>query len=159
MNMVLAVQCFYFLALGLWQSEIQPEQFQSGRSVIWMFIQTILALGFVCLLAYVALRVVLPRLNLATGGKSMVNVVDRTPLDQRRSLFVIEVTGRWLLIAVSEGGVQLISELDADKAAEASAILRSTAASTRARVSLNQAGVNARTAFADVLARFGNRRQ
>lgn len=147
------------LALGLWQNEIAPEQFQSGSSVIWMFVQTILALGFVCLLAYVLLRVVLPRLNLSTAGRSMVTVIDRTPLDQRRSLFVIEVTGRWLLISVSEGGVQLISELDADKAAQASAVLRSAAASTRARVTLNQAGVSARTAFSDVLARFGNRRQ
>ncbi|HEX2272145.1 MAG TPA: flagellar biosynthetic protein FliO [Pyrinomonadaceae bacterium] len=124
-----------------------------------MFVQTILALGFVCLLAYVLLRVLLPRLNLSTAGRSMVTVVDRTPLDQRRSLYVIEVTGRWLLIAVSEGGVQLISELDADKATQASAVLRSTATSTRARATLTQAGMTARTTFADVLARFGNRRQ
>lgn len=156
------MQVWYFscnVALMFWQSEVNPEQFQSGSSVIWMFVQTIVALGFVCLLAYLLLRVVLPRLNLSTAGKSMVSVVDRTPLDQRRSLFVIEVTGRWLLIAVSEGGVQLISELDADKAAEASAALRAAAASTRARVTLNQAGVTARSTFADVLARFGNRRQ
>jgi flagellar biosynthetic protein FliO len=157
--MPLSAQWFHFLALGLWQSEIGSEQFQSGRSVVWMFVQTILALGFVCLLAYVLLRVVLPRLNLANAGKSMVNVVDRTPLDQRRSLFVIEVTGRWLLIAVSEGGVQLISELDAEKAEQEAATVRSAAASTRARATLNQAGVAARTTFADVLARFGNRRQ
>ncbi len=157
--MTVAAQWFCSLALALWQSEVRPEDFQSGRAMIWMFVQTILALGFVCLLAYVVLRVVLPRLNLATAGKNMVTVVDRTPLDQRRSLFVIEVTGRWLLIGVSEGGVQLISELDADKAAEASAILRATAASTRARTTLNQAGASARTTFADVLARFGNRRQ
>jgi flagellar biosynthetic protein FliO len=157
--MGLPAQCFHSLALALWQSEIAPEQFQSGRSVIWMFVQTILALGFVCLLAYVLLRVLLPRLSLSTAGRSMVTVVDRTPLDQRRSLYVIEVTGRWLLIAVSEGGVQLISELDADKATQASAVLRSTATSTRARATLNQAGMTARTTFADVLARFGNRRQ
>jgi flagellar biosynthetic protein FliO len=156
--MPVAAQWFHFLVLGLWQNELSPDQFQSGRSVIWMFVQTILALGFVCLLAYVVLRVILPRLNLAAAGKSIVTVVDRTPLDQRRSLYVIEVTGRWLLIAVSEGGVQLISELDADKAAQASAVLRSAATSTRARASLNQAGVSARTAFSDVLARFGNRR-
>ena len=149
---------FQFLALKLLQNELSPEQFQSGRSVIWMFVQTILALGFVCLLAYVVLRVILPRLNLATSGKSIVTVIDRTPLDQRRSLFVIEVTGRWLLISVSEGGVQLISELDAHKAAEASAALRATATSTRARATLNQAGMSARTTFSDVLSRFGNRR-
>jgi len=136
--------------------QFAPEQYQSGRSLLWMFVQTVLALGFVCLLAYVVLRVVLPRLNVATSSRSMVRVVDRTALDQRRSLFVIEVTGRWLLIAASEGGVELISELDPDKAEQEAEALKAVAVSTRARATLNQARTNARTAFTDVLGR--NRR-
>jgi flagellar biosynthetic protein FliO len=142
------------LALVLWQGEVSPEQFQSGGSLLWMFVQTILALGFVCLLAYVVLRVVLPRLNVGTAGRSMVNVIDRTALDQRRSLYVIEVTGRWLLIASSEGGVQLISELDAETAEREAAATSAAGVSDRARATLSQAKVN----FADVFARRGNRR-
>ena len=124
-----------------------------------MFVQTIFALGFVCLLAYVVLRVVLPRLNVATAGKSMVNVIDRTQLEPRRSLYVVEVTGRWLLIAASEGGVQLISELDAEKAEQEADTMNAAAVSTRARATLSQAKVTARSAFADVFARRGNRRR
>ena len=119
--MQILVQLFSTLFLVLWQGEVGPEQFQTGSSLLWMFVQTILALGFVCLLAYVVLRVVLPRLNVGTAGKSMIQVIDRTPLDQRRSLYVIEVTGRWLLIASSEGCVQLISELDSEKAEQEAA--------------------------------------
>ena len=123
-----------------------------------MFVQTIFALGFVCLLAYVVLRVVLPRLNVATAGKSMVNVIDRTQLEPRRSLYVVEVTGRWLLIAASEGGVQLISELDAEKAEQEADTMNAAAVSTRARATLSQARMNARSAFTDVFSRRGNRR-
>src|SRR6185295_7689860 len=80
-NMLIPLQRFAASVVVLWQGEITPEQFQSGRSLLWMFVQTIFALGFVCLLAYVVLRVVLPRLNFATAGKSMVNVIDRTQLE------------------------------------------------------------------------------
>jgi flagellar biosynthetic protein FliO len=156
--MVTLLQEFPVFLLVFWQTEIGPEQFQSGTGLLWMFVQTILALGFVCLLAYVVLRVVLPRLNVGSSGRNMVTVIDRTALDQRRSLYVVEVTGRWLLIASSEGGVQLISELDAEKAQEEAEAMNGAAVSTRARETLNQAKVTARTAFADVFTRLGNRR-
>jgi len=156
--MLIPLQRFAASVVVLWQGEITPEQFQSGRSLLWMFVQTIFALGFVCLLAYVVLRVVLPRLNFATAGKSMVNVIDRTQLEPRRSLYVVEVTGRWLLIATSEGGVQLISELDAEKAEQEAETMNAAAVSTRARATFSQAKVNARSAFTDVFSRRGNRR-
>lgn len=123
-----------------------------------MFTQTILALGFVCLLAWVVLRVVLPRLIVVGRGKSMVKVIDRTPLDQRRSLYVVEVTGRWMLIASSEGGVQLISELDAEKAEQEAEEMSAAAVSTRARRTFTQAKTSARRTFADVFERLGSRR-
>jgi flagellar biosynthetic protein FliO len=156
--MRIAIAHFPILILALWQGEVGAEQFQSGSSLLWMFVQTILALGFVCLLAYVVLRVVLPRLQVGARGQSMVKVIDRTPLDQRRSLFVVEVTGRWLLLGSSEGGVELISELDAEKAAQEAETMSAAAVSTRARATFNQATTNARTAFAEVFARRGNRR-
>jgi flagellar biosynthetic protein FliO len=140
-------------------AQLAPEQFQSGSSLVWMFVQTIFALGFVCVLAYVILRVVLPRLSMTGAGKSMVRVVDRTPLDQRRSLYVVEVTGRWLLIGASEGGLQLISELDAEKAEQEAEALKALATGTRVRATFGQATNTARTNFTDILARMVNKRQ
>lgn len=90
----------------------------NGLSFLWMLLQTIFALVVVCGLAYLIFRVILPRL--AVGGfgnaNNMVRIVDRIQLDARKSLYVIEVAGKWMLIASSESGVQFISELDSETA-------------------------------------------
>ncbi len=81
-----------------------------------MLVQTVFALALVCALAYLIFRVVLPRLSIGYGSNSMVRVVDRVGIDARKSLYVIEVAGKWMLVASSEAGVQLICELDAQTA-------------------------------------------
>lgn len=85
---------------------------------LWMLVQTVLALAFVCGLAYVIFRVILPRLATNYGGNSMIRIVDRTGLEARKTLYVVEVAGKWLLVSASEEGVQLISELDPKTAKE-----------------------------------------
>jgi len=88
----------------------------SSLTFLWMLLKTIFALGLVCGLAYLIFRVILPRLAVSYGSNNMVRVVDRIGLDARKSLYVIEVAGKWMLVASSESGVQLISELDPDSA-------------------------------------------
>lgn len=85
---------------------------------LWMLVQTVLALLFVCGIAYVIFRVILPRLSTNFGGNSMIRIVDRTGLEPRKTLYVIEVAGKWLLVSASEDGVQLVSELDPETARE-----------------------------------------
>jgi flagellar biogenesis protein FliO len=150
--------CLGSLVLLQADGQLAPDQYQSGRSLLWMFVQTICALGFVCLLAYVVLKVALPRLNVIGAGKSMVHIVDRTALDQRRSLYVVEVTGRWLLIGASEGGLQLIRELDPEQAEQEAEALNAGARAGRARAPFTEAPANARSTFADVIARMVHRR-
>lgn len=60
----------------------------------------------------------------------MIRIVDRTGLEARKTLYVVEVAGKWLLVSASEEGVQLISELDPNNAREmeASRIAESTSA-------------------------------
>lgn len=84
-----------------------------------MLVQTIFALLLVCGLAYLIFRVLLPRLTGNFSSNNMVRVVDRVALEARKNLYIVEVTGRWLLISVTENGAQLISELDAGDAARA----------------------------------------
>lgn len=91
----------------------------SSLSFLYMLVQTICALLLVCGLAYLIFRVLLPRLTGNFSSNNMVRVVDRVGLEARKNLYVIEVTGRWLLISVTENGTQLISELDAGDAARA----------------------------------------
>jgi len=95
----------------------------NGLNFVWMLFQTLLALAFVCGLAYLIFRVILPRFTSNFGANNMMRVVDRIGLDTRKSLYIIEVTGRWFLVAASEGGVQMISELDATNAAEAEKLI------------------------------------
>ncbi|HEX8474442.1 MAG TPA: flagellar biosynthetic protein FliO [Pyrinomonadaceae bacterium] len=132
----------------------------SGASFFLMLVETMLALGLVCGLAYALFRWVLPRLQMAgimrASDSSMVRIVDRVGLDARKNLYVIEVAGRWLLIAASEAGVQLVSELDAanaEEAAQAIERLRPTYKAATAHTT------DAPDSFANRFARLMNRRK
>lgn len=89
---------------------------ESALNFVWMMVQTVIALAVVCGLAYFLFRVVLPRFTLPGTSNSMVRVIDRVAIDARKSLCVVEVAGKFMLISVSESGVQLVSELDPEAA-------------------------------------------
>jgi flagellar protein FliO/FliZ len=145
---------------SFWWQEPTPfdgTPYQGGggtASFIWMLIQTMLALALVCGLALLIFRWVLPRLQLTpAGANSMVRVVDRVMLDARRSLLVIEVAGRWLLVSSSETGVQLISELDAAEAESAAEAV------ARLRPNLRDSTASTRDALAERFSRLLNKRK
>lgn len=137
-----------------------PSASESNASFVLMLFQTLLALAFVCGLAYVLFRWVLPRLQGiagAGGSNSMVRIVDRVGLDARKSLYVIEVAGRWLLVASSESGVQLISELDATSAEEAADAVERMRPNFKGGGATNT--TTPREAFADRFARLMSKRK
>ena len=69
------------------------------------------SLGAVCVVAYVALRLLAGRgVGKATGA---VRVVARCPLEPRRSVYVIEAAGRCFLVGVGDGPMSMLAELDA----------------------------------------------
>jgi len=78
-------------------------------------VRTMLVLGFVVLLAYLLLNKGLGRLMKLTGtsvsGKHMT-LIERTALDQKHSLFLVEVEGRRFVVGTSEHGTNLIAALD-----------------------------------------------
>ena len=117
-----------------------------------MLLETMLALGLVCGLAYLVFRFALPRLSTVRSGNSMVRVVDRVGLDPRKSLYVVEVAGRWLLIGASEAGVHIVSELDAETAREAADELE------RQRAAPSPSLTAVRSAFAERLAQLMNKK-
>jgi flagellar biogenesis protein FliO len=86
----------------------------AGTSYGDLLVTSLLVLGAVCVAAVVAVRVV-GRL-LAAGrirGAHLLDVVARVPLEPRRSLYVVEVAGKTLLVGTSEMGLSVLSELDA----------------------------------------------
>ncbi|HUJ57244.1 MAG TPA: flagellar biosynthetic protein FliO [Kofleriaceae bacterium] len=87
---------------------------QGGASYGDLLITSLLVLGAVCVAAFVAVRL-FGRL-LATGrsrGAHLMDVIARVPLEPRRSLYVVEVAGKALLVGTSEMGLSVLSELDA----------------------------------------------
>lgn len=108
------MQNFIFL---FWQAE--PLQPVGWVDILWLLIQTLFALAVVCGLAILIFRYILPRLNVVSFNKSIVRIVDGATLDPRKRLMVIEVAGKYMLIALSESGVQLVSELDGESVEEA----------------------------------------
>jgi flagellar biogenesis protein FliO len=115
-------------------------------------LQTLLVLAFVCALAYLIFRRVLPRLGVGHAGNSMVRVVDVVGLDARKRLYVVEVAGRWLLLASSEAGVHLVGELDAERAGAAERALEE-----RAGLGWKGVGTSVRATFAERLERWRRR--
>ena len=72
-----------------------------------MLLSTTVALAFVCALAVGALRLLGPR---KFSGRDL-RVVEKLPLDARRSLYLIEVAGQRMLIGAGDGPLTLLKEL------------------------------------------------
>jgi len=84
-----------------------------GASYGDLLVTSLIVLGAVCIAAFVAVRFF--GRFLATGrarGTRMLDVVARLPLEPRRSLYVVEVAGKTLLVGTSEMGLSVLSELD-----------------------------------------------
>ncbi|MBL8916486.1 MAG: flagellar biosynthetic protein FliO [Archangium sp.] len=73
-----------------------------------------LVLAMVIGLAWLTLNVGLRRLLgiRPTVGTHLVSVLERVPLDQKRSLFVVEAAGEILLVGGGDGALNLIAKLD-----------------------------------------------
>jgi flagellar protein FliO/FliZ len=86
----------------------------TGGSYGDLLITSLLVLGAVCIAAFVAVRL-FGRVLAAgrTRGTGLMDVIARVPLEPRRSLYVVEVAGKALLVGTSEMGLSVLSELDA----------------------------------------------
>jgi flagellar biogenesis protein FliO len=85
----------------------------AGASYGDLLVTSLLVLAGVCVGAFVIVRLV--GRFLATGrsrGAHLLDIVARLPLEPRRSLYVVEVAGKTLLVGTSEMGLSVLSELD-----------------------------------------------
>ena len=101
------------LVLVLFQDN-QPVPTVGFFDILWLLVQTAIALAIVCGLAILIFRYILPRLNAVSFNESIVKVIDGTSLDARKRLVIVETAGKYLLLGVSENGINLVSELDGD---------------------------------------------
>lgn len=90
-----------------------PGNGAAGASYGDLLVTSLVVLGAVCIAGFVVVRLV--GRFLATGrtrGAHLLDVVARLPLEPRRSLYVVEVAGKTLLVGTSEMGLSVLSELD-----------------------------------------------
>ena len=93
----------------------EPPEFAAEElNLGWTLFRTMLVLAMVIALAWLSLNVGLRRLLgiRPVVGTSMVTVLERVMLDQKRSLFVVEAAGEVLLVGGGDGALSLISKLD-----------------------------------------------
>jgi len=68
-----------------------------------LFLKMIVALGIVCLLAYIIMKWALPKaVNLHAGHKNLIKIVDYFKLEPKKTLYIIEIEGKYLLLGVTD---------------------------------------------------------
>ena len=91
-----------------------PGSGVEGASYGDLLVTSLVVLGAVCVAAFVVVRVVGRWLMTGrTRGANLLDVIARLPLEPRRSLYVVEVAGKTLLVGTSEMGLSVLTELDA----------------------------------------------
>lgn len=83
-------------------------------SLVGALIQMVVALGAVAALAYLLVGKGLPRLLRIPQPTSrrMLEIVDRLPLDQRRTVMVVKLGQEYFLLGATEQNITLLSRLD-----------------------------------------------
>ena len=81
-----------------------------------MLLKLTLAVVLVCAAAFLSLKYGVRKLVGGAEEDAPMRVISRLPLEPRRSLIVTQVASKTLVLATSEAGIQLITQLDADDA-------------------------------------------
>jgi flagellar protein FliO/FliZ len=92
-----------------------PELAAEELNLGWALVRTIVVLGIVVAFAYLSLNVGLRRLmglGPAAGRRGLVTVIERVPLDQKRSLYVVRAGDEVLLLGSSELNLSFLTKLD-----------------------------------------------
>ena len=81
------------------------------------FLRTVVMLSAVCLLAYLLLGKLMPRLlqiEPPTAQRRLLKVVDRLAIDQKRSVMILQLGDEYFLVGAAEQNISLMSKLDAE---------------------------------------------
>ena len=79
----------------------------------WLFFKTIVAMVLVIGLAFLTIRYVLPKIHLNRfRGSGNIRIIDRTGLEPRKNLYIVEVGTKLALVGTSEHGIEKLLDLD-----------------------------------------------
>lgn len=100
----------------------RPANAEKERTFAQAMVQMVFMLAAVCALAYAILGRLLPRLlriEVPTAQRRIMTVVDRLPVDQRRSIIVLRVADQHYLVGIAEQGISLISRIESEEIEQA----------------------------------------
>jgi flagellar biogenesis protein FliO len=93
-----------------------------GANLVTKLVQIIIATVITCLLAYLILGKFLPKiLQMTPGGQrglnaaaspGLITIIDRLPIDARRSVCVVKVKDEHFLVGMTEQSMTMLSKLD-----------------------------------------------
>lgn len=104
----------------------------TGMSLLGALVRMLVVLAAVVAIIYLTLNFGLRRLVQAPGRASVVTVHERFALEPKKSVYVVEAAGDYLLVGVGEREVNLLGHLDKGRVEEALA-RKQQAAATSAR--------------------------
>lgn len=85
---------------------------ESSVDFTWMFIKVILILAFVCVIAFAVIKYVIPKASyLKRGEDSQIELIERFALEPRKSLYILKIGSRFLLLGSSENSLSPLLEL------------------------------------------------
>jgi len=94
-------------------------QLSSIHMPLLEYIEVLIALGAVLMIAYVILRVGLPRvMGMRSSAAGPIRVLARYPLEPKKTLYLVETGSQVVLIATSENRVEYLTALAPDNAAQ-----------------------------------------
>lgn len=99
-------------------TNVVPTQASDGPTLMSAFLKMVFALGGIVFLAYVLLGKVLPKvmkIEPPAAQRRIMTVVDRMPIDQRRSIMILRIGASHYLVGASEQTISLLSKLDDDE--------------------------------------------
>ncbi|EKD42139.1 MAG: hypothetical protein ACD_73C00315G0005 [uncultured bacterium] len=92
----------------------EPVSAPAEMSFGWLLVKTLLAMTVILSLAVLFIKYLMPKLsvNMSRSGSQLIKILDRLPVDARRSLLVIEVNGQKSLVGLSDAGFTHLMKLD-----------------------------------------------
>jgi flagellar protein FliO/FliZ len=104
----------YFLLFGKQYQDGSVAQSDSSPSFLVLLFKTILLLGFIIVLIYGILYLLKRFVYQKNFGKSSksIEMLEFSPLIGKKSLCVVKVVDRILVLGVSESGINKLSEID-----------------------------------------------
>lgn len=106
------------ILLLLGQVPTEPATAASAVDFSWLFIKMLLVLAIVSIIAVLLLKYAVPRIGpLKAFQKSKYfSVLGRFVLEPKRSLYLVNVGKRYLVIGVSDSAINLITEISKEEA-------------------------------------------